>query len=441
MKWHIRAFAPSFAMSVFMALTAGAAADATPPAIPTGQENATPGPTTQNQEVSAVTGPRTEDPYYLPKGIPLEGPGGPLRLFPNLYASVGYDDNVYRGNPNFPLISPPKVSSSVFEVDPTLILDYDLERMRLDLYGQTSYQELNQYNLWTYNGGLEGRFEITHDTSATFNVSDGRFTEPYSSGNTIFGSKRPNEYQQFDASGKLGFKPSELGFTVGGSFDSYLFTRTPLIGGGSVPLGFRDANIEKGFVEASYDFSPGYTFFVRGTYNTDDLFHNTVRSSHGYNVDAGVDLLLGNLIQGQAYVGYLDQLYHKPAFRDVTGLDYGANLTWYPTELLIVRLAGARTLQNTILGTAPAGDDKSATLSLDYELLRRLHVLANVGYDDTNYRTVRDDKAFSAGIGGKFLLSHYAWIDANYEYTHRASTIPVAGYADNFVRVGLNLQD
>src|SRR5262249_51454304 len=156
-----------------------------------------------------------------------------------------------------------------------------------------------------------------------------------------------------------------------------------------------------GFVEASYDFSPGYTFFLRGTYNTDDVFHDTVRSSHGYNVDAGVDLLLGNLIKGQVYVGYLDQLYHKPAFHDVTGLDYAANLTWYPTELLIVRLAGARPLQNTILGGlgtgASAGDDKSATLSLDYELLRRLHVLANVGYDDTNYRTVRDDKAFSAG--------------------------------------------
>jgi hypothetical protein len=70
-----------------------------------------------------------------------------------------------------------------------------------------------------------------------------------------------------------------------------------------------------------------------------------------------------------------------------------------------------------------------------------LHVLANVGYDDTNYRTVREDKAFSGGIGAKFLLSHYAWIDASYEYTHRASTIPAAGYADNFARIGLNLQD
>lgn len=421
--------------AALLSLTAYAAADATPPAPPTGQAAATPGPT--NQEVSAVTGPRAEDPYYLAKGIPLEGPGGPLRLFPNLYSSIGYDDNVYRGNG----VSTPKVSSAVFEVDPTLILDYDLERMRLDLYAQSGYQELSQYNLWTYNGGLEGQYEISHDTQASFNVSDGRFYEPYSSGNTVALSKRPNEYQQFDASGKVGFKPSSIGFSVGGSYDSYLFTRTPLTGGGNIPFGSRDANIEKGWAEASYEFSPGYSFFVKGTYNNDDLFRQTIRSSHGYNADAGLDLLLGDLAQGEVYVGYLDQLYHKPAFKNISGLDYGADVTWYPTELLTVRLAGERTLQNTILGTASAGDDKSGKLSADYELLRRLHVQANVGYDDTNYRTVREDKAFSAGVGGKFLLSHYAWINVNYEYTNRASTLPIARYVDNFASIGLNLQD
>src|SRR5215469_9565691 len=113
MKWHKRAIGPSIAVSVLVGLASGATADATPPAPPTGQAGATPGPT--NQENSAVTGQRAEDIYYQPKGIPLEGPGGPLRLFPNLYSSLGYDDNVYRGNPNFPGISPPKVSSAVFE--------------------------------------------------------------------------------------------------------------------------------------------------------------------------------------------------------------------------------------------------------------------------------------------------------------------------------------
>ena len=438
MKWHSQACAASIAVAAFFGLAKVALADAAPVTLPPAQSN-TPGPTTQqSQEVSAVSGPRAEDPFFEPKGIPL---GGPFRLFPNLFTSLGFDDNVYRGKDGA------KVSSSVFEADPTLILDYDLSRMRLDLFGQASYQDLEQYNLWTFNGGLQGQLELMHDLLASFNVSDGRFYEPYSSANTVAFEKRPNEYQLFDVSDKVSYKPSRLGFSAGGSFDNYLYTRTPLIGGGSVPFGSRDANIEKGWVEASYDFSPGYSGFVKATYNNDELFRDPLvptRSSHGYNFDGGIDLLLGDLAQGEIYVGYLDQLYHKPTFKDISGLDYGANVTWYPTELLTIHLAGQRQIENTILANSAAGDDKSATLSADYELLRRLHLLANVGYDDINYKGTiprRDDKTLSAGVGGKWLLSHYVWLNANYQYQIRSSTIPVAEYVDNFASIGLNLQD
>ena len=396
------------------------------------------GPSNQNQEVTALSGPRAQDSYYLPKGIPISGP---FRLYPNLLTEIGYDDNVFRAPDGG------KQSSPFLIATPTLIFDYDVERLKLDLYGQTSYNEYTQYNLTTWLTGLRGRYEISHDATFEGNVSDGLFFEPYSSANTnstaSVTAKRPNEYGVIDASGKFNYKPNRLGATIGGSYDAYAFTSTPLTDGTDPSNAFRNAQVEKGWLEGTYDFSPGYSAFLRGTYNTDDYSNLSSRSSHGYNVDAGVTLLLGNLIQGQAFLGYLDQIYKAP-FKNISGFDYGANLSWYPTELLTVHLAGARQIENTTVVGASAGDDKNVALDLDYELLRTLHLLANGGFDDTNYPGAiggRTDKTITFGGGGKFLMSHYVWLSATYTYTNRSSTVSFGRYVDNLAMLGINLQD
>jgi len=414
------------------------------------------GPSNQNQEVTALSGPRAQDPYYLPKGIPLSGP---FRLYPNLLTEIGYDDNVFRAPDGG------KQSSPFLIATPTLILDYDVERLKLDLYGQTSYNEYSQYNLTTWLMGLRGRYEISHDATFEGNVSDGLFFEPYSSANTnstaSVTAKRPNEYETIDASGKFNYKPNRLGATIGGSYDAYAFTATP-INAAVQPTNvnfLRNAQVAKGWLEGTYDFSPGYSAFLRGTYNSDQYSHSipTIdltaacsvanpcvdRSSHGYAIDAGVSLLLGDLIQGQAFLGYIDQTYHAP-FKNISGFDYGANLSWYPTELLTVHLAGARQIENTTVVGASAGDDKNVALDLDYELLRTLHLLANGGFDDTNYPGAiggRTDKTITLGGGGKFLMSHYVWLSATYTYTNRSSTVTLGRYVDNLAMLGINLQD
>lgn len=478
MRWHRRALGFTIAALSLPGLAVAGLADTIQ--LPPPGSNTTGGPTTgsENQELTALSGARAPDPYYEPKGIPL---GGPFRLFPNLFSSLGYDDNVYRATDGA------KVASPVWEIDPTLILDYDIERLRLDAYAQGGYQSLNQYNLLTYNGGLQGQYEISHDAMFAFNASDGLFYEAYQSANTNaipFASavieKRPNEYYLIDASGKFSYKPNRLGVSAGGSFDSYAFTSTPL---NTLPstkqfFGFRNADIVKGWVEGSYDFSPGYSLFVRGTYNTDNYSHldnfsnppappppppppcampsvNCINhSSHGYSFDGGLNLLLGDLAQGEIYAGWIDQFYDRNQpihLKDISGVDFGANVTWYPTELLTVHLAGARQIENTIFvstaGAASGGDDRNGTLTLDYELLRRVHVNGNVGYDDVNYRGGgREDKTLSGGIGAKWLMSHNVWLSANYEYSNRSSAVaspkvPSGRYVDNFFSVGLNLQD
>jgi hypothetical protein len=424
-------------------------------AMPASGSNTTSGgPTSDNQEVTAVTGPRQVDPYYQPKGIPLGDSA--FRLFPNIYGAAGYDDNVFKvHDESFLPVGVPK--SGFFSIiDPTMILDYDTSQLKLDLYGDgswTDYFTNPSLDTVDWDAGLRGRYDISHAAAVTGNASYSALHEAISSANAAgTGQDKPTQYTLFDVSGRGTYQPNRLGFTVGGSFDSYSYLNTPRFGGGFVPEKGRDYDLYKGFAEVGYDFSPGYSAFVRGIYNNDHYRNDPSRSSDGFEGDVGVKLLLSDLVQGQAYVGYLMQSYKAP-YKDINGFDYGADLYWYPTELLTLHLAGAHSIVNTSLTGAAGGDDKNVSVDADWEVHRRFHITANAGFDDTDYKHSalispvepdREDQTLSFGGGMKWLISHYVWVDGKYTYTNRSSTWrgPLAGsYHDNTFMVGLNLQD
>ncbi len=285
------------------------------------------GPTTaplSSQEVTAFSG-RAPDPYFEPKGIPL---GGPFRLFPNLFTGVGYDSNVYRS------LNAPQ-SDVFFDVNPTLVLDYDTSRARLDLYGIgdfTEYTKLTKVNTTNYNFGLDGSYLISGAATATGKVSYAQLAEPLSSSSVTAGQQTPSQYDVFDASGSVSYKPNRLGFSFGGSLDTYNYLNTLVGTTPSVVFGNkdRDNNLYKGFAQTSYDFSPGYSVFIRGVYNDDHYRPGPdragyFRSSHGFQADGGLDLLLGDLIQGEIYTGYVQQNYihNQPLpLHNLSGIDF-----------------------------------------------------------------------------------------------------------------------
>jgi len=432
----------------FIVSTSVTLADAPPnaPIVPApGSNSLSGGPTVwnQDQEVSALSGPRTVDPEFLAKGIPM----GAFRLFADLATDVSYDSNVFR-------VESGAKSDVFFTEIPSLILDYETNEAHVDLYADGTF---NQYLKQTtvdndeYDFGLRGSYLITREAQFNGNISYSQLAEPLSSPDAIAFQDRPNLYNLFDASGQFKYQPNRLGFIVGGSDDAYTYQSTPTFGGGEIGNADRNNTIYKGFVEADYDFSPGYSAFARGTYNSDQYSQyfdrtGTHRSSTGYQADAGMKLLLGNLVQGSMYLGYVDQVYdHHQAnpLSDISGLDFGANLAWYPTELLTVNLTAARQIENTTLGGASGGDDRNVNLSANYEVTRRVFLSANVGYDDTKFQgsiPYQDDKTPTAGLGVKFLISHYVQATLSYEYATRTSTEAGLKYNDNLASLSLNWQ-
>ena len=463
--------------AAFGSFTAAAYADA-PASAPTfGSPNSNiglTGPTVQGQELTAFSG-RTPDPYFLPKGVPL---GGPFRLFPNLQVGLSYDDNVFKAPGNsFVLLGTPPVphrppGDFFFTIAPTLVLDYDTSRARVDFYADAKFAEylkLTTVNTTDFDLGLAGQYEISAAADVRGNASYSQLSEPLSSANTG-GSIEPDAVQHLRRE-----RPEPLP-----AEQARLHVRRQLR---LVPVSEREASRRRHGRQQGPQ-QRRYTRICAGELRLlARLFGlppcrvqqrllparcrtalGIFRSSHGYKVDAGLTLLLGDLIQGQIYLGYVNQLYnHHQTFtlpgdpftphtlKNVDGLDFGADLKWYPTELLTVELAAQRTLQNTTLAGASAGDDRGVRLGLQYELTRRIALTGRASYDDIRYdgtarpgavppTPTRDDNIFDVGVGGKWLISHYVSASMNYDYSSRSSTIPAAGFHDNTVMVGINLQ-
>ncbi len=469
LKMRMKARSLAFTTLVFAAfgsMSSAAFADATLPSANNQNRAGNAGPTVQNQEVTAFT-PRANDPYYLPKGIPL---GGPFRLYPSLLAGVSYDDNVFR--------TPVATQDDFFfTIAPSLDLNYNTSRATVDLFanaGFYEYTKLTTVSNSNYNTGVQGLYQISNAAYVSGGAGWALLSESLSSPNTVGFQAGPTQYQDFNAHGEWSYKPNRLGLTVGGSYDAYSFNSAQRIGGGTPIFNFdRNNQVAVGYATVSYDFSPGYSTFITASYNNDNYTHTDfrtdpvngiLRSSHGFKVDAGVSMLIGDLIQGKAFLGYINQDYNQSHFffipgtagpqhlHDVDGLDFGADITWYPTELLTVHLGAARNLVNTTLAGASAGDDRGVNLGLLYELTRRIQLNAGFAYDDIFYNGTarplalptplpnRDDQTYSINVGGKWLISHYVNATLNYQYTNRTSNIPNVQYTDNLVMLGLNLQ-
>ena len=388
-------------------------------------------------ELGVMQRPR---PDYDAKGLPLGG----FRLYPVLDLDAGYTDNVFA--------NAAKQGDYFSEIDPSLDLRSQWGRDLLDVYGgsqTTTYSKYSSENMTNYDVGSSGRVDILDDTDLRANVYYDGLHEPRTSPDLPGNAATPTAYELFHSDAAFDFKPNRLGITIGGSYDNYNYQNTPLIGGGILNNADRNENINTAYGRVSYDFSPGYSAFVGASYD-DRNFLKTVdlfgfdRSSSGYHIDAGSQFFISHLVQGQIFVGYLDETFKTAGLLNlpnINALDYGANVNWYVTPLLTLHLGAARTIDDTTVPGASASDDQAVFASADYELLRDVIVQGQVGYLNSKFvGTTRTDSVPTAGAEVTWLINHNFRLNLQYNYSNRNSDVIGAQYTQNTVMLGLQAQ-
>ena len=379
-----------------------------------------------------------ERPEYDPIGVPA----GAFRIFPAVHLALNYDDNVYRTERN-------EQSDTIIEFAPEVMIRSDWTRHMLTLRGAVQHLEHSDETSETrtnWDVGAEARIDIVRGSDLFLELSHTSTHEPRTSPELVGFAAAPTRYSVTHLLARFTYQPTRFGIQAGVSYDRYTFGDTPLIGG-LPPLNNDDRDREQTelYLRADYEFSPGYETFVRATFDTrsyDLEFDRSGvdRSSDGYRLDAGLALLLTNLIRGEVYVGYLEQDYTAP-LGDVSGFNYGAAIEWYATPLMTVHLNAARTLVDTTIVGASVRDDARFGVSLDYEVLRNVLLRGGVAYVDSEYPgSGRRDDYFDGQLGLTYLMNRYAQMTAAYAYSDRDSSLLNEDFSANLFSLRLRLQ-
>lgn len=377
-----------------------------------------------------------EGPYDA-KGLPLGG----FRLFPTLDLGANYDDNVYRTQNS-------AKSDYYFLENPGFILKSQWSRHELDLFGALNayqYASLDSENHNDWNIGGNGRLDILRGTyfagGGSYAVQHESRTSPDQSGY----AKEPTQFALARADAALEYRPYHFGFSLGGNYTRYDYDPTKLIGSTSIDNTDRNRDEYIAYAKSSYEFSPGYAMFVQVNYKDVrydlDLDRSGLqRANDGYSVNAGLDMLVTNLVKGQIFAGYLSQRYHTPLV-NVSGLNYGANVDWSASEIWTFHLTASRALNGTTISTASAQDERAVRLGVDYSVLQNVMVQAHIGYTDSVFSgSTRDDKYTDAGIGVEYDLNQNISAKLAYTFRNRDSTIAGQDFNENQATVGLSFR-
>ena len=375
---------------------------------------------------------------YAPKGLPLGG----LRLYPTIDAVGNYDDNIF-------LSSIDAKSDYFFRETPQLLLRSDWSRHELDVYGAGSFYQYTDFpgqDHVDWDAGADGRLDVYSGLNLSANGSYSEEHLANSSPDQPITVKSPTAFSVAEAGLTAAYNPYHFGFYLGGTYARYVYEASKLVGGGTADNSDRNNDYYTAFAKASYEISPGYAVFAQTTANMSQYDQGVDRAgidrnNRGYTANAGVDMLVTDLIRGQAFVGFLNQRF-KAGFKQQSGVDFGGNVDWYATTLWTFHLVASRTLSNTTLQQASTEDDKQASLSADYRLTSYIVINGSATYLDAAFDgSGREDQYLTGRILLSYHINPFLGIELGDTFQTRNSSVNGQNFNDNTAMLGLKFQE
>lgn len=385
----------------------------------------------QEMQVPAVVGERAL-PAADAQGLPL----GAFRIYPKLGLLGGYDTNILATDSN-------KLSAGRITVAPAVLVESQWSRHSLSFASfleSRLYPEESRQDFLDWGFGSKGRLDLQSTTDFSASANYQRLTEDRSGVDVVLAAPKPSNYGQADVSGVFTHRFDQLTASIGGSYTD-LDYRTD-------NQKYRDRGIARGEAQLGYMFSPGYSAFVRASFNNRDYRHgstvnvgNPKQNSDGYQVVGGVSSELTNLIVGEAYVGYLDQNYDSSAFRDVDGVSFGAKLTWFATHLTTITVNTARDVVDSTQTGAGGILYTTAGFGVEHDLLESLKLSGDFEYYNGDYEGIpRTDDGFRVSAGVRYFLNRYVHIDVRYRFDNRDSNFAGQDFTRNQIDFGFEFQ-
>jgi hypothetical protein len=376
-------------------------------------------------------------PEYDALGLRL----GNFRVLPSVGAGGLYNSNVFNTPGN-------EQSDWALEVSPALNIVSDLPRHALSLLVSARslfYNRLTSENTTDVTAFLRGRLDVRRDTNVVVDGGYQLLHEARGAPDLPGNAAEPTEYSAGTAGATFNHGFNRLQVSAGASYQRLDYRSTRLIppGPGVLDNRDRDRNTVSVFAQAGYEFSPGYSAFLRGSYNdrSYDLKVDSggyARDSHGAEVDGGFQLELTRLLVGQLYAGYLNQDYDDRRFNTVGGAAFGAQLQWYPTGLTTLHADARHSVEETTIAGASSYTTSHFGIGVDHELLRNVILSLDALYDDNRYNgTPRTDHFWGFSFGAMYLVNRHLQVSLGYVFSRRESNVASDTFSNNLLRFGI----
>lgn len=379
-------------------------------------------PTLPGQPIAAgqtvVQRPRTDvDPLGLRTGD--------FFWFPHGEADGFYNSNIFA--------TPAATGDWITALQPGFDLLSSFPRNGLDLHagGATQHYAIHpEQNTATGFVSADGHLDVSQASAFYGSAQAAHLYEPRTSPNSPGDAAEPVTYNDYTAN--IGY--AQTGLRVGYEGDlavqSSQYNGVPAIGGGTLPQSAQNVTQSQAAFRVSYEFVPDYRGYVRTAGTLYDYEHSTPGGmrfdSTVYRVDVGLQILPRHIVYGEAYIGYLRQVFDASSLGSVSTPDAGGLLVWNVTKLTTLTFSGLRAFQTSNPAIAMTGVGYLSSLvgvSMDHELRHNLLLNANAGYENDSYQGIsRTDNIFTGGIGIKYLLTRNLYLGTSYSYQQRAST-------------------
>lgn len=375
------------------------------------------------QERDTVSQRRRPD--YDPVGIRI----GSWDLFPQLDLTGQYDDNIFATSSN-------KKNDFIGLISPSVRLNSDWSNHALNFSSGATigkYKTFSGENFedFFFSGG--GRVDVRRSTNVYGSAGYTRSHESRGDPDNVGGAEQ-TILSVVDPKAGVFHSFGRLSVRADGLYRMVDYDDVTAVGGGVINNDDRDRDEFRGIGTIAYEVSPRVNTFVRGSYNTVEYDSRLddggfIRDNDGFEVVAGAGLDITGLVFGNVFAGYISQSYDEPRFPTISGVGFGADVTWNVTPLTTLKALIERTVRQTTSTTGGAGILQSQFGgSVDHELLRNLILSASGTLTLDEFEGIdRDDGVYSVGASARYLINRYLRVSLGYNFQKRTSSGSAGG--------------
>ena len=311
---------------------------------------------------------------------PIGGRIGSFLLFPSFETRIEYDDNV---------LALPDGGTGDGEVTfrgaARLQSQWQRHSLEMNAYIQQNFHaRLTSEDAMEGGARMNGRLDIDRNTTARLIASVDSMVENRAEITAAANALEPTRFRRADALLTVAHDFGRVRLTGDAEILKLDFDDVPARDGGVIRQDFRNSTWVRSALTASLELSPRVSGLVRGqidrlTFN-DDPTDPFDRDTTGYALEGGVRLEFDQLLFGEARVGVLHRKVDDPTGRGLTGLSFGANLTWLATPLTTVRLFADRQVEEGGSQLISGNVRAQGRVSVSHELLRNLTLEGQASY-------------------------------------------------------------